>query len=333
MVDARADKPDPADSGGSRDERRATDNLRAAETLAALAVALILGLLANSALLVIDPGLLDLLTVLAGALGMVACLVLVIYVAIVGGERLRSLLVVAVALGMFASLPWWSFRVSWQVERQTWARATRGAQPVIEAIESYTRDRGEPPASLDALVPKYLARVPGTGLIAYRSFDYEVYESPNEELLWYDLGSRNGHPMTGLWVFPDGPPEHAILAFTVADGKGVTDVRADRMPAAVKTREFDAKLWRRGGTARMELVYALPDRLRKEGIQASAVIGELGEPDGRRTMVNTPWELRIDCSHGFGNWDTIIYWPTKDYPEYVHGGSTERVGDWAYVHE
>jgi len=29
----------------------------------------------------------------------------------------------------------------------------------------------------------------------------------------------------------------------------------------------------------------------------------------------------------------MLYFPKKDYPEKGYGGSLERVGDWAYVHE
>jgi hypothetical protein len=33
------------------------------------------------------------------------------------------------------------------------------------------------------------------------------------------------------------------------------------------------------------------------------------------------------------NWDVFFYWPTQDYPKTIYGGSTERIGQWAYVHE
>lgn len=48
---------------------------------------------------------------------------------------------------------------------------------------------------------------------------------------------------------------------------------------------------------------------------------------------NAPWEVRVECSSGFLNWDVFFYWPTEDYPKQIYGGSTELIGKWAYVHE
>ncbi len=38
------------------------------------------------------------------------------------------------------------------------------SQPLVQAIRAYDRDHGQPPAALAALVPEYLAAVPGTGI-------------------------------------------------------------------------------------------------------------------------------------------------------------------------
>ena len=48
------------------------------------------------------------------------------------------------------------------------------AAPLVRAIRAYESDAGRPPASLNALVPKYLAAVPTTGLDASPSYDYTV---------------------------------------------------------------------------------------------------------------------------------------------------------------
>ncbi len=314
-------------------ERRARNNLFTAKVFVALAVGALGAFLLNSVLLVIRPGFLDPLILLGGAAAVLNCLGFMIYVAIAGGERLRSLLLLALAIGIVLSYPWSLFRLGWQIERLAWARVTRGAEPLINAIETYTREHGEPPPSLKHLVPKYIPKVPSTGLLAYPSFEYDAFEVTREDLVWYDLGSRGGKPMKGLWLYVDGPPEHAILAFTVADGTRVTDVRVDRMPESIDDLQFDEVVWRKGGAERMRMVRDLPKDLRSDGASVAAVENALGEPDGRRMLSNTAWELRIECSRGFANWDVIIYWPTRDYPEYTHGGSTERIGEWAYVHE
>ncbi len=45
------------------------------------------------------------------------------------------------------------------------------------------------------------------------------------------------------------------------------------------------------------------------------------------------YALFIPCTVGMINWDSFQYFPEKAYPERMAGGSVERIGDWAYVHE
>lgn len=56
-------------------------------------------------------------------------------------------------------------------------------------------------------------------------------------------------------------------------------------------------------------------------------------PPSSAEGTGSPWELRLPCSSGPMNWDVFFYWPTHRYPGAIYGGSVERVGDWAYVHE
>lgn len=51
-----------------------------------------------------------------------------------------------------------------------------------------------------------------------------------------------------------------------------------------------------------------------------------------RTHFKT-YELQVQTSIGFINWDTFNYWPEADYPAQMYGGRVERIGAWAYVHE
>ena len=48
------------------------------------------------------------------------------------------------------------------------------AQPLIDAIQHYAKDMGHPPPTLDDLVPKYIAAIPGTGLDICPSYLYSV---------------------------------------------------------------------------------------------------------------------------------------------------------------
>lgn len=56
-------------------------------------------------------------------------------------------------------------------------------------------------------------------------------------------------------------------------------------------------------------------------------VGGEGQPHG------SDWELRVSCPKGVLNWDVFFYWPSQDYPQQIYGGSVQRIGTWAYVHE
>jgi hypothetical protein len=45
------------------------------------------------------------------------------------------------------------------------------------------------------------------------------------------------------------------------------------------------------------------------------------------------YDLSISCPVGFGNFDSMHYWPSGKYPTTAWGGVTERVDGWVYVHE
>lgn len=58
---------------------------------------------------------------------------------------------------------------------------------------------------------------------------------------------------------------------------------------------------------------------------------EVGE-DAKRYEGN-PWVLRVSTPSGGINFDEFMYFPLRNYPSYGYGGSFERIGDWAYLHE
>jgi hypothetical protein len=242
----------------------------------------------------------------------------------------------AVVIGMAGLLGEAGFwRLGFELRSHTFAALAERSRPLVEALHAYERYHGQPAPSLDALVPGQLPAIPGTGLDGYPAYDYQVF-GPQvvREVVWYDLGSRGGRPMEGLWSHQAGDPEHAALEFGLAPDGRIVEAYADRMPAEVEPLDFDPEAWARPGEHRMRMVEDLSRRHGPwVGRSRSELEALLGSPDGTLPQVGTPWELRVDCSNGFGNWDRFIYWPTREYPEHVYGGGVELLGDWAYVHE
>lgn len=48
---------------------------------------------------------------------------------------------------------------------------------------------------------------------------------------------------------------------------------------------------------------------------------------------DNPWVLYVFTPSGGINFDQFLYFPLQNYPKEGYGGSLERIGDWAYVHE
>ena len=57
------------------------------------------------------------------------------------------------------------------------------------------------------------------------------------------------------------------------------------------------------------------------------------ESDPNATHSGKKWMLSAPCSSGPLNWDSFVYLPEQDYPAHFYGGSVQRMGKWAYVHE
>jgi hypothetical protein len=250
-----------------------------------------------------------------------------------GPARREAMLGLAVLLSVtviaFASM----VAFSWPLRKLAFARTAERAAPLVVAIEAFERAEGRPPEALTELIPAYLPAVPGTGLVAYPKFEYERFSYPGTSVLWWDLGSRRGAPITGLWVYPDGDPKHAIVALELDAREVVVEARMDRMPSSTEGRPFSSDSWRTDIDQRLHMVHDLAQKYDLRGKGRLAIEELLGPPSGRRVVRDSPWELRIPCPLGPGNWDVFFFWPSERYPKYLYGGSTERIGRWAYVHE
>ncbi|HBJ85422.1 MAG TPA: hypothetical protein DDZ88_16400 [Verrucomicrobiales bacterium] len=55
--------------------------------------------------------------------------------------------------------------------------------------------------------------------------------------------------------------------------------------------------------------------------------------DDARRFAQNPWVLWVSTPSGGVNFDEFMYFPLQNYPQRGYGGSLQRIGDWAYLHE
>jgi hypothetical protein len=105
---------------------------------------------------------------------------------------------------------------------------------------------------------------------------------------------------------------------------------ASRSEALVGAIRSFAEREGRPPTDLQELVPKYFARIPKTGMPAYPDYRYSTEPSRWK---GNPWVLYIDCTSGGINFDMFIYFPLQNYPETGYGGSLERIGEWAYVHE
>lgn len=227
-----------------------------------------------------------------------------------------------------------------KVRARSFRALAESSQPLVDAIARYHRHQDFPPSSLTALVPEYLDEIPGTGMGPYPEYRYLVFEEgfPGCRMHYYDLG-RHGRVVDALddWNYTEfGRLDHAYLIVVSDLGGVVRYVDTDRIPGRPRDRPFEAETWRRS-ERRLDMLADLRSTHELVGMQLEDLVALLGEPDGfgafHRSGWGTPWELRVPCGRGFANWDVFVYWPSEEYPSAMYGGTVERMGRWAYVHE
>ncbi len=221
---------------------------------------------------------------------------------------------------------------TWGERKLHFEQTAQLAQPLVAAIDSYLAATGRPPVRLDDVAPKYIQRIPATGLNDCPNFDYRSFSGRPVRLVWFDLGSRQGAPVKKPAKFPDGDPEHAIMLFAIDTDGNIVNANIDRLPKDLKGVDFDAAKWKQK-QERMLMALKLSDTYRLDAMPTAVFEDLLGPPDGGRAIENVPWELRINCSTGFLNRDVFFYWPKQRYPKQIYGGDVEAVADWAYVHD
>jgi len=65
-----------------------------------------------------------------------------------------------------------SIRLSNAIRHDGFVALASRAKTLVEAIESYQKEHGEPPTHLRDLVPGYILNVPRTGMLAYPEYSY-----------------------------------------------------------------------------------------------------------------------------------------------------------------
>ena len=210
------------------------------------------------------------------------------------------------------------------------------SKPITNAIESYHKDHGKPPKSLDDLIPNYIDKVPGTGMIAYPDYHYIEMES-RSSLKWWKLAdiecgdSVELEPWkTGAWY----PTDYGANLIVFFDTENLaTDVKAENLLLNRVDGAFNQRAWKEFPNERINMV---DDFLRNQqlvGKNKADVVELLGEPSGKGNRSNSTWELHVDCTSGGINFDVFFYWPSHEYPDEIYGGCVQRIEEWAYVHE
>lgn len=70
------------------------------------------------------------------------------------------------------------YDIKWKARREACERISNRGNIIIQAIESYRKQEGKPPDSLEDLIPEYLDKIPGTGIRAYPYFEYKIPKDP-----------------------------------------------------------------------------------------------------------------------------------------------------------
>ncbi len=81
---------------------------------------------------------------------------------------------------------------NWATRRAGLEAAATRAKPLVAAIERYKADEGHAPENLQELVPRYIARVPQTGMVSYPNFRYTRDSWGGGALQYYTLRVRTG---------------------------------------------------------------------------------------------------------------------------------------------
>ena len=206
---------------------------------------------------------------------------------------------------------------------------------LINAIKTFEIENGFPPSRLNDITPKYMKQIPHTGVSAYPYYEYELLKKGDGELYkaWYDLGSRDGKPMEGLWVYPFGKGGHSI-AMVVFDRSGkIHSFNLDRLPHDIRKEKFSIESWKNNPSKRLNFIHDFYLNIFSPNILYSELKKYLGEPNQIIKIKRPSWELRIVFGKSLVGRGVFFYWPTEDYSKRIYGGVIEIIGKWAFLED
>jgi hypothetical protein len=109
------------------------------------------------------------------------------------GEFVRR---ISMALGCLCFIGLWILAngSANSLRHRAFVRASRVGDHLVQALAQYREDKNEYPDSLDRLVPRYLEKIPYTGMLAYPEFSYckdrnDIQASPGSFELRIDCTS------------------------------------------------------------------------------------------------------------------------------------------------
>jgi hypothetical protein len=185
---------------------------------------------------------------------------------------------------------------------------------------------------------------------------YAVSATGSDILLWYTLllvlpliFALLAVVTSPLWFLFPAKRKEAIDTFAPAAVYLAIGILCISIGSKVRTRGFERLAERSrpliSAVRRFEVQNKRPpaslDELFPKYLAAIPNTGMAAYPNyeyvtGDKALENydgNPWAVWVDTPSGGINWDIFLYYPKQNYPQRGHGGSLERIKDWAYVHE
>ncbi len=92
----------------------------------------------------------------------------------------RTAAAVLVACLLLGGITYAAIHIGRTIRTRAFVALAERSDALVDGIKAYERAYGEPPASLDSLIPEFLPSIPHTGIGAYPQYRYVVSKEPNQ---------------------------------------------------------------------------------------------------------------------------------------------------------